>query len=169
MRPLRILLAAALGVATYLALAAPAGADPPTREPFVSMGGTIPAGIGCVDFAIDITIDVDQSTVTTFFDKDGNPIRQTITGRLVLTVTNGTTLESRTYRLGGASHITFGADGSVTIVVTGNSLVVLFPSDVPPGPRTEKGSGRVVVRIDALFTLVSRTGRVEDVCEALAP
>ena len=169
MRSLRILLAAALGVATYLALAAPAGADPPTREPFVNMGGTVPAGVACAGFPVTISIDVDRQTVTTFFDKDGNPIRQTITGRLILTVANGTTLESRTYRLGGAIHIAFGADGSVTLTLTGNSLISLFPNDVPPGPSTTQGSGRAVIRIDALFTLLSQTGSVEDVCAALAP
>jgi hypothetical protein len=169
LRSLRILLAAALGVATYLALAAPAGADPPTREPFVNMGGTVPAGVACAGFPVTISIDVDRQTVTTFFDKDGNPIRQTITGRLILTVANGTTLESRTYRLGGAIHIAFGADGSVTLTLTGNSLISLFPNDVPPGPSTTQGSGRAVIRIDALFTLLSQTGSVEDVCAALAP
>ena len=88
---------------------------------------------------------------------------------MILTVTNDTTLESRTYSLGGAIHLLFGADGSLTITLTGNSLITLFPSDVPPGPSTTQGSGRAVIRIDALFTLVSRTGQAEDVCAELAP
>jgi hypothetical protein len=167
-RALRVLVATALGAVVYLALAAPASADPPTHEPFVNVGGSIPAGVGCAGFGITVTIDVDDQRVTTFFDKDGNPIRQTITGRLILTVRNDTTLESRTYRLGGSSQLAFGSDGSVTITLTGNSLVVLFPNDVPPGPSTTQGSGRAVIRVDALFTLVSRTGSVEDVCAALA-
>lgn len=168
-RALRIIVATALGAVVYLALALPAGANPPAHEPFVNVGGTIPAGVGCAGFAITVTIEVDDQRITTFFDQAGNPLRQTVTGRLVLTVTNDSTGESRTYRIGGASHLSFGADGSLTITLTGNSLVVLFPNDVPPGPSTTQGSGRAVIRIDALFTLVSRTGSVEDVCAALAP
>jgi hypothetical protein len=169
MRTTRLVLAATLGLLTFFALAPTAGADPPVREPFVNMGGTVPAGVACPGFPVTISIDVDGQTATTFFDKDGNPIRQVITGRLILTVTNGTTLESRTYRLGGAIHLLFGADGSLTITLTGSSLISLFPTDVPPGPSTTQGSGRAVIRIDALFTLVSRTGHVEDVCAELAP
>lgn len=171
MRPARLfrILIATLGLLTFFALAPAAGADPPVREPFVNMGGTVPAGVACAGFPVTISIDVDRQTATTFFDKDGNPIRQVITGRLILTVANGTTLESRTYRLGGAIHVVFAADGSVTLTLTGNSLVSLFPNDVPPGPSTTQGSGRAVIRIDALFTLVSRTGHVEDVCAELAP
>ena len=171
MRPARNsrIVVAVFGAVLSLALAPVAGADPPAREPFVNIGGTVPAGVACAGFPVTISIDVDRQTVTTFFDKDGNPIRQTITGRLILTVSNGTTLESRTYRLGGAIHIAFGADGSVTLTLTGNSLISLFPNDVPPGPSTTQGSGRAVIRIDALFTLLSQTGSVEDVCAALAP
>jgi hypothetical protein len=165
----RVFLAVVLGGVMYFALTAPAGADPPTHEPFVNVGGTLPAGIGCAGFAITVTIDVDRQQVTTFFDKNGTPTRQTITGRLILSVANDSTGESRTYRLGGAIHIAFGADGSLTLTLTGNTLVSLFPNDVPPGPSTTKGSGRAVIHIDALFTLVSRTGHVEDVCAELAP
>jgi hypothetical protein len=170
MRPARLfaLLVATLAL-TFFALAPTAGADPPVREPFVNMGGTLPAGVACAGFPVTVSIDVDRQTATTFFDNDGNPTRQVITGRLILTVTNDTTHESRTYRLGGAIHLLFGADGSVTITLTGNSLITLFPTDVPPGPSTTQGSGRAVIRIDALFTLVSRTGHVEDVCAELAP
>jgi hypothetical protein len=169
MRSARLFLAATLGVLTFFALAPTAGADPPVREPFVNVGGTLPAGVACAGFPVTVSIDLDRQTATTFFDKDGNPIRQVITGQLILTVTNGSTLEARTYRLGGAIHLVFGADGSLTITLTGNSLITLFPNDVPPGPSTTQGSGRAVIQIDALFTLVSRTGQVEDVCAALAP
>ena len=46
MRPTRLfaLLVATLGL-TFLALAPTAGADPPVREPFVNIGGTLPAGV----------------------------------------------------------------------------------------------------------------------------
>jgi hypothetical protein len=171
MRPPRTsrVLVAILGILASLALAQAAGADPPTREPFVNVGGTVPAGVACAGFPLTISIDVDRQTATTFFDKDGNPIRQVITGRLILTTTNATTLESRTYRLGGAIHVLFGGDGSITITLTGSSLISLFPNDVPPGPSTTQGSGRAVIRIDELFRLVSQTGTVEDVCAALAP
>ena len=72
-----LLVATALGAVVYFALAPTAGADPPVREPFVNIGGTIPAGVACAGFPVTVSIDVDdQQTATTFFDKDGNPTRQ---------------------------------------------------------------------------------------------
>jgi hypothetical protein len=163
------MLATALAAAG-LVVASPAGADPPAKGPSPNEPATFPAGAACEGFGVSVTIDVDRQRTKTFFDKNGSPVRETVTGRIVLTVTNATTLESRTFRLGGSTHITFEENGSVTFVITGHDLIVLFPTDIPPGPSTTQNTGRLEVNIapDGTFTVVSLSGRALDVCAELA-
>jgi hypothetical protein len=71
----------------------------------VNVGGTRPAGSGCAGFPITVTIDVDRQHVTTFFDKNGTPTRQTITGRLVLSVANDSTGECARIGSGAPSRL----------------------------------------------------------------
>jgi hypothetical protein len=151
--------------------AAPAAADKPLREPNVIPPALFPAGIACAGFTVEIVADVNAQTVTTFFDSEGNPVRLLITGRLILTVTNTDTGEAVTIRLGDAIHITFNADGSVTLVGTGNVLSIFFPTDFPPGPSTTLYSGRLVIPITAagVGTLETATGKAIDICAVLAP
>jgi hypothetical protein len=58
----------------------------------------------------------------------------------------------------------------VTLTGTGRIFVALFPTDFPPGPSSTITSGRQVISIaeDGAFHLVSRVGKVVDVCEELA-
>jgi hypothetical protein len=64
----------------------------------------------------------------------------------------------------------FNADGSRTVTLTGHNLLILFPTDVPPGPSTTLYVGRVVFTVDAggVFTLESTSGRATDICAALS-
>ena len=62
------------------------------------------------------------------------------------------------------------AGGSQTVTLTGNNVLIMFPSDVPAGPSTTLYVGRVVYTVDAggVFTLVSTSGRATDLCAALS-
>ena len=63
------------------------------------------------------------------------------------------------------------ADGSSTSVLTGHTVVIMFPTDVPAGPSTTLYTGRVVINVDAsgISTIVDESGRDLDICAALTP
>ena len=71
---------------------------------------------------------------------------------------------------GSVAHVTLHADGSSTWVITGHNVLILFPTDSPPGPSTTLHVGRVVFTSDANanFTVVSVSGRSTDLCAALS-
>jgi hypothetical protein len=154
-----------------LVVAAPASAGKPDREVFLNPEGVFPAGIACAGFELSVAVDVEKQTVTTFFDSEGNPVRQLIVGRLIVTITNESTGASLTTRLGDAFHVFLNPDGTVTLTGTGRSLVILFPTDVPAGPATTLYFGRVVIDVDpatGIFTLRDAAGSTVDVCAILA-
>ena len=132
---------AAVATAALLGLAGPATAS----EPFVL---DLPAGFACADFDLRIEGFGDAKRVDKeFTDKDGNVVRTLSAGTGdTLKYTNlagGTTYQSKSN--GAVNHTTLNADGSTTSVLTGHNLVILFPSDIPPGPSTTLHTGRVVV------------------------
>ena len=60
---------------------------------------------------------------------------------------------------------------TTTVTVTGHSLLILFPTDVPAGPSTTGYVGRIVFTIDnitGLFTLQETRGTATDLCAALS-
>jgi hypothetical protein len=62
-------------------------------------------------------------------------------------------------------------DGIATVTATGQTGVIMFPTDVPAGPSTTVYRGRVVFTIDlstGVFTIISSTGTRTDVCAALS-
>ncbi len=153
--------AAALATPTALAV-------PPDQQPTNNQGAALPAGVAC-EFPLTIDVVFDKQTTRTFFDSAGNPVRIEISGPLVLGVTNADTQVSFPVRLAG--KLTFDLRRETTTLIgTGRTFVALFPSDFPPGPSSTITSGRQVITIDEneAFHLVSRVGRVMDVCAALS-
>jgi hypothetical protein len=153
-----------------LLLAAPASAVKPDRQIFLNPEVVLPAGVACSGFDLSVTVDVEKQTITTFFDNEGNPVRQLVVGRLIITGTNESTGASLTTRLGGAFNIYFNPDGTLTFIGTGHSAVVFFPTDVPAGPSTTLYSGRVVFDVDpatGVATLRDTAGTKVDVCAVL--
>jgi hypothetical protein len=61
------------------------------------------------------------------------------------------------------------ADGSYTLKLTGQSLVIMFPTDSPPGPSTTLFTGQAVFLVEPgdVYTLQHSKGRQTDVCAAL--
>ncbi len=64
----------------------------------------------------------------------------------------------------------FNPDGSSTVVATGNTVIILFPTDVPAGPSTTLYVGRVVYTNDGQnnFVLQDHSGQTTDICAALS-
>jgi hypothetical protein len=155
-------------LAAALALAAAAVAAPPVRGPAPVDPLTFPAGVACEGFAVTVSAEVNKQTMTVFFDKEGNPIRALVVGRLILRLEgNGNVVA---LRLGDAIHLTFNADGTLTVEGTGNVVFVAFPTDVPPGPSITLYSGRLELNVtpDGVGTVVDTAGKSFDVCAALS-
>jgi len=131
-----------------------------------------PAGEAC-DFALGIDVSGGDKTIyREFTDKNGNVVRTLTAGKgsdLVFTnvETNAT---FATKGNGFVNRITVNADGTLTEVTTGHSIIILFPTDAPPGPSTKLYVGRVVITIDPQnnYTLQSVSGDTTDICAALS-
>ena len=108
--------------------------------------------------------------MTTFFDRQGTPVRILLTHFSPFTVTNADTGKSITVPHGAAFHIIPNPDGSQTLIATGHTVVGAFPTDVG-GPSLTLYSGRVVQTLTANFdlTAISSSGKPPvDMCAALA-
>ena len=136
-------------------------------------GFTLPAGLACADF--DLTIEItpsDHYVIKEWTDEYGNPVRQITAGRGDdLEFINETT--GATFSLmgnGSVSHTTVNPDGSKTVSTEGHNVLILFPSDFPPGPSTKQYVGRVVYTIDPyeVWTLQKISGKTTDICAALS-
>ena len=134
---------------------------------------TIPAGLACLNFDLTINIDVnDKRVYREFTDKDGQTVR-------IIDAGKGNDLEfvndatGATFALqgnGSVSHTTVNPDGTYTVSAEGHNVIILFPTDEPPGPSTIQYVGRVVytVDVDGTFTLEKVTGTSTDICAALS-
>ena len=117
---------------------------------------------------------VNQLVITDFFDRDGNLVRESGTGRLVVRMTRlddqGNPVRSITRNISGPGTFTFDEEGA-TLVARGSWLFFFFPGELvgDPDGLMWLTTGRWILRIeDAGVTIVSRTGHVQDVCSLLA-
>lgn len=129
-----------------------------------------PGGAACA-FALQIDgwgiPDVKQ-----FTDKNGNVVREITAGKgsaLRFTNTDDHLMFS-TKSNGGAIHTAYNADGSFTTALTGHTVLILFPTDIPSGPSTTLHVGRVVYKSDAAynFEVQSVSGKQTDICAAVS-
>lgn len=136
---------------------------------------TLPAGLACADF--DLTIEItpsDHYVIKQWTDEYGNPVRMLTAGRgsdlLFINEDTGATFSLKGN--GSVSHTTFNSDGSSIVSATGHNVLILFPSDLPPGvgPSTKQYVGRVVYTVasDETWTLQKVSGRTTDICAALS-
>jgi hypothetical protein len=118
---------------------------------------------------------VNQLVITSFFDRDGNLVRDSATGRIVEQITRlddqGQPVRSITRNISGPGTFTFDGE-EATLVATGPWLFFFFPGEVVghPDGLMWLTTGRWIWHFDAsgIATLVSHTGRFEDVCTLLA-
>jgi len=170
---IRLIVASAL-IAVGISAGSAAMAVPPTHEPSQPSGfGHLDAGIACA-FPVDIDlVSGDQGQVITFFDHNGNVVRQMGTARpSVWKITNTNTGASRTVDLAaGHQTVTTLPDGTVHVEISGGAIGFQGPLDTPAGPFAFTNVGRLVVDIapDGTGTLVKLTGKRFDLCAAVAP
>ena len=138
---------------------------------------TLPAGVACVDFGLDIYITPsDHYVVKQWTDKYGQPVRMLTAGKGAdLKFVNSATDATLSLKGNGSvSHTTYNVDGSLTVSAEGHNVLILFPTDLPPGvgPSTKQYVGRVVYTVDMYGTWTLKQedikGRVKDICAALS-
>lgn len=146
--------------------ALPASAAPPTVEPSPPTASfLVEAGPSGCSFDVMITLVVSGKT-RTYYDRDGNVVRDTSTGRVLQTATrtlaDGTT-RSVTSNVSGPVFATYHADGTTEYRYAG-----LTGGPSSRGLVTSAGLGVVVV--DATGTVVVDTfpHHVVDLCAQLA-
>jgi hypothetical protein len=144
------------------------------------MAGTVAAhdldldpGVACT---FGLGIDVDEPgpgmVYREWYDADGNLMRTLQAGTgVALTFTNMDT--GATYSTpwnGSVISTVYAPDGSQTVTMTGHTILIMFPTDVPAGPSTTLYIGRVVFTVDAeaVSTIKSTAGRRVDICAALS-
>lgn len=131
----------------------------------------LPAGIAC-DFALRIEIWGGTQVYKEFVDKNGNVVRTLAAGKgSELSFTNLSTLTTFSLKPNGSvSHETKNPDGTSTFTDTGHNVIILFPTDVPPGPSTIQYVGRVIYTVDTdgVFTIQQVNAKTTDICAALS-
>jgi len=125
-----------------------------------------PAGLAC-EFSLQI-----DGSGGNFHMKEFKNGRIFSAGKgFALTFTNVDTSDSLALKSNGfTTTTTSNPDGTQTVVLTGHNIVILFPSDKPPGPSTTLYIGRVVYTVDSVgnFDLQKASGNTADLCAALS-
>ena len=130
-----------------------------------------PAGNAC-EFDLQIDGSGGNQVQREFFDKNGNLVRTLSAGTgSALVFTNlGTGATLALQSNGAVSHVTKGPGGLDTWVSTGHNVIILFPTDTPPGPSTTLYVGRIEYTVDVnfTFTLLRSSGNKTDICAELS-
>jgi len=123
------------------------------------------AGEAC-EFPLLVEFLANRGKTLTFYDNEGNAIRQIGTGTLKIRVTNlaDESVAPLELNISGPLHTTLHPDGSATLVFGGRGISLF-----PPGTFVLT-AGRSVVELDAEGEVISVTnvGFEEDLCVALA-
>lgn len=157
---------ACLMMTALLGYVSPAtAADPPD---FVL---TFPDGMACNGFDLQIEGWFGKQHVKEFIDKNGIVrILSAGTGS-TLRYTNLATGETFSSKSNGAvTRVTYNPDGSSMNELMGHNVLILFPTDFPPGPSTTLYTGRVVYTNDADFnsTVLQESGQKIDICATVS-
>ena len=127
----RVLALLCLTSVTLFFSASAASATKPVKE-FVPASDFVLDGI--CDFVVDVHIVVNRVYSKTFFDKDGNVVRQELSGVLVLDLINEDTGSTVRVNVPGPGTYTF--EGDTTILAgTGPWLLFFFPGALEGHPE----------------------------------
>lgn len=128
-------------------------------------------GLAC-DFGLGIDVRGGPQVSREFTDRNGN-VRLLSAGQgsqlTFYNLSSGNRLTTRPN--GSVSHIVVNADGSQTIVGTGHNVILLFPTDQPPGPDAILYVGRIeftLVPETGLINILRFNGKSTDLCAALS-
>ena len=159
---------ALLGSIPACVMAAALGLSGPAMADFTLV---FPAGSAC-EFDLQIDGTGGNQHYREFSDKNNNVVRTLSAGTgSALTFTNlGTGATLALQSNGAVSHVTKGPGGVDTWVSTGHNVIILFPTDTPPGPSTTLYVGRVEYTVDVnfTFTFLRSSGNKTDICAALS-
>ena len=142
----------------------------PTRVPFPDAETfDLAAGMAC-SFEVAAQPVINKEFTKTFPPEPNGDVVVLINGRLVEQVTNVSTGKSITVNISGPATEVLHSDGSATLTVRGSSFLILFPTDITPGPAFLINTGRYVATFNAAGqeTLISQSGTQFDVCAALS-
>jgi hypothetical protein len=95
----------------------------------------------------------------------------TITGGTGSALTFSGNGKSVSFPSNGAVAVTrTNPDGSSTLQLTGHNVVILFPTDNPPGPSTTLIVGRALIHVSPSgdFDVLSVSGSQTDICALLS-
>ena len=165
------ILAAAICLSTAVSLL-PAAAN---RHPLVEIipldPFTLPAGDSGCDFPMALSPLANKEKLTTFFDAEGNVRLQIVTGVRKVQLTNLSTGKVISLNISGPAQIRQNSDGTTTISVEGEGVLLFAPGVAPEFPRQTYLRGRVVGVGDAfgnITKVVKLDGTVQDVCTLLS-
>jgi len=129
---------------------------------------SVPAGLVC-SFPVQADPVRQDLAVRYRYDEAGNPDGYQVKGVLIGRITNLDTGASVERNLSGFGTVVFNPDGSWEAVVTGPFLVFFRTGDSPSN-KLLLLSGHTVLRGDptGVKTLVSQSGRSEDLCTTLS-
>jgi hypothetical protein len=127
---------------------------------------------GCKGFPLGVELTDSQAPIKEFRNKKGEVVRTLEEGSGYKRVyTNLKTNKKVTFPSKFFStDTTIHKDGSQTVTSTGRFGLILFETDVPPGPSTTEYVGRVVYKIDTagVFTVKKVDAKKTDVCALLS-
>lgn len=160
-----LLLLGSVAAAVGYAIPANAAEDPP------DFTVTFTKGIACAGFDLLVEGWDGKRHTKEFKDKKGFVrVLSAGTGSALrfTNVASGAKLALRSN--GAVSQITLYPDGSYIQKLTGHNVLILFPTDVPPGPSTTLYVGRVVFTVDtnAVTTVLEESGNKTDICAAVS-
>jgi hypothetical protein len=166
MKLIRSMAICSIAVLTAGAAYAGAPSDEECNEPIRL--DEYPAGVAC-DFALTVT----ACEVKDFKSVDEKLIQAGRAAKLFVTNTDAEPEITKLLEPRGGSLVQFidNNDGTTRAVATGVNLLILFPTDNPPGPSATLYQGRVDVTIDSMgdWTVDKASGRATDVCALLSP
>ncbi|MDM0048989.1 hypothetical protein [Variovorax sp. J22R115] len=162
-RPVR---ATAFAFAAVLGLAGPALA--------ADFDYVIPKGTACPNFDLRAQGTGGNLVTKEWLDENGKVVKSITGGKgFQLTFTN-VSKPANVLTLKSSGSVTKTAynnsDATSTMSIMGHNVLIMYPTDVPPGPTTTLYVGRVSFTIDAnqVFTILTTSGKSTDICAALA-
>jgi hypothetical protein len=156
-----------LGVGLLLTIVTPVAATKPDRVPAGNQSFTVGAGELC-PFAIQWVPVVDREKFMVFYDRDGNFVREWISGASFTKLTNLDSGKSVILNTSGPGPLTFN-DGVLVIGGGGNGLVGLYPTDAGgPALWATRGPWQLVFDANFHVTSASLPRNRTDMCAVLA-
>ena len=130
----------------------------------------LPAGVACADFDLGLDFGVDSRNLLEFTNAEGNVVRAILAGRAnAVTLTNVDTGATLLIGAKGSMwNIVNNPDGTTSTITThGHLVLIMFPTDVPPGPSTTLYVGQVVFTFEnetGFTTVQENEGTATDLC-----